>query len=196
MPYDPERHGPQRITGPGFHARVHALVSGVPAGATASFGEGQGIFASSKGTFRILFVKARPDIANYRECIHWLTAIKGAVQAARGRGEIASDVAVGFTGGPAFAAEISSGMEHDMTSSIGITSAIIAVLFWIFHRRWVPMLWLLALLAVILACTLALGGLLQRGGWSSALTPSSPKAPASSGDLKKPAAPQGAGGGH
>src|SRR5260370_41236506 len=103
-----------------------------PEGATgataASFGEGQGIFSSSNGMFRILFVKARPDIANYRECIHWLAAIKGAVQAARERGEITPDVVIGFTGGPAFAAEISSGMEHDMTSSIGITSAIIAVL--------------------------------------------------------------------
>ena len=43
--------------------------------------------------------------------------------------------------------------------------------------------------ALRLAYTLALGGLLQRSGWSSALKPSDPKAPASSGDLKKPAAP-------
>ncbi len=47
-----------------------------------------------------------------------------------------------------------------MTASVGITSVIIAILFWIFHRRWVPMLWLLTLLAIILACTLALGGLI------------------------------------
>ncbi|HLQ38045.1 MAG TPA: MGMT family protein [Planctomycetota bacterium] len=39
MPYDPERHGPQRIIGPGFHARVHALVSGVPAGALTTYGD-------------------------------------------------------------------------------------------------------------------------------------------------------------
>ena len=57
-------------------------------------------------------------------------------------------------------AEISGGMEHDMFASIGITSGIIAVLFWFFHRRWIPMLWLLVLLAVILICTLGLGGLI------------------------------------
>jgi predicted exporter len=39
------------------------------------------------------------------------------------------------------------------------TSAIIALLFWLTHRRWLPMLWLLTLLALILAATLALGGL-------------------------------------
>ncbi len=46
--------------------------------------------------------------------------------------------------------------------------------------------------ALRLAYTLALGGLLQRSGWSSALTPSSPEEPASSGNLKKPAAPPAA----
>jgi curved DNA-binding protein CbpA len=43
--------------------------------------------------------------------------------------------------------------------------------------------------ALRLAYTLALGGLLQRSDWSSAFTPSDPKAPASSGELKKAAAP-------
>lgn len=42
--------------------------------------------------------------------------------------------------------------------------------------------------ALRLAYTLALGGLLQRSGWSSALSPPDPKAAASSGDLKKSAA--------
>src|SRR5258706_15277824 len=47
-----------------------------------------------------------------------------------------------------------------MTTSVGATSLIIAGLFWLAHRRWKPMLWLLTLLALILASTLALGGLL------------------------------------
>jgi predicted RND superfamily exporter protein len=33
------------------------------------------------------------------------------------------------------------------------------MLFWLTHRRWLPMLWLLTLLALILGATLALGGL-------------------------------------
>ena len=128
--------------------------------AGASFGEGQSLFASSDGTFRILFVRARSEIANYRECIQWLKEVKAVVVRARQQSGIPADVAIGYTGSPAFEAEISGGMEHDMISSIGITSAIIAALFWFFHRRLLPMLWLLFLLAVILTCTLAFGGLL------------------------------------
>jgi predicted exporter len=51
-------------------------------------------------------------------------------------------------------------MKHDMTFSVIGTSVIIAVLFWLAHRRVKPMLWLMALLAMILGCTLALGGLI------------------------------------
>lgn len=39
MPYDPSRHGPRRVVGPGFHAQVHAVVARVPAGAVASYGD-------------------------------------------------------------------------------------------------------------------------------------------------------------
>ncbi|MCA8953662.1 MAG: MGMT family protein [Planctomycetes bacterium] len=39
MPYDPSRHGPRRIVGPGFHEQVHELVRRIPAGAVASYGD-------------------------------------------------------------------------------------------------------------------------------------------------------------
>ena len=39
MPYDPERHGPHRIVGPGFHGKVHALVKKVPAGRVTTYGD-------------------------------------------------------------------------------------------------------------------------------------------------------------
>lgn len=39
MPYEPERHGPHRIVGPGFHAAVHEAVRRVPEGAVASYGD-------------------------------------------------------------------------------------------------------------------------------------------------------------
>jgi uncharacterized protein len=51
-------------------------------------------------------------------------------------------------------------MKHDITLSVGGTALIIAFLFWLAHRRWKPMLWLLTLLALILAGTLGLGGLI------------------------------------
>jgi methylated-DNA-protein-cysteine methyltransferase related protein len=37
--YDPSRHGPVRIVGPGFHARVHDLLRTVPAGAVTTYGD-------------------------------------------------------------------------------------------------------------------------------------------------------------
>jgi predicted exporter/lauroyl/myristoyl acyltransferase len=71
-----------------------------------------------------------------------------------------NQIQIGYTGRPVFAAEISGGMQHDITLSVGGTSVIIAILFWLAHRRIKPMLWLLTLLALILAATLTLGGLI------------------------------------
>ena len=30
VPYDPDRHGPHRVVGPGFHGRVYSVVERVP----------------------------------------------------------------------------------------------------------------------------------------------------------------------
>lgn len=37
--YDPERHGPRRIVGPGFRERVYDVVRGVPAGSVTTYGD-------------------------------------------------------------------------------------------------------------------------------------------------------------
>ena len=71
-----------------------------------------------------------------------------------------ADVKIHFTGRPVFVSEIASQMQHDLTGSVTGTAIIIALLFWLTHRRWLPMLWLLTLLLLILAATLALGGLI------------------------------------
>jgi predicted RND superfamily exporter protein/lauroyl/myristoyl acyltransferase len=135
----------------------------LPASASSgapSFGQGQELFSSSDGTFRILFVESAHDLTTYRDCAKWLQSVKEIVQALRAENQIPVAVSIQFTGRPAFVAEISSGMQHDMIISVGGTSLIIAALFWLAHRRWKPMLWLLTLLALILAGTLGLGGLI------------------------------------
>ncbi len=38
-PYRPERHGPVRVVGPGFHEKVWACVRRVPAGAVTTYGD-------------------------------------------------------------------------------------------------------------------------------------------------------------
>jgi uncharacterized protein len=129
-----------------------ASVSGTMSG----FGSGDELFASPDGTFHILFVKASRPLNGYRECTDWFNSVKKVISAALPSDE---KIKIGYTGRPAFTAEISGSMEHDMTLSVGGTAFIIAVLFWCAHRRIKPMLWLLTLLALILAATLALGGL-------------------------------------
>lgn len=130
------------------------------AGAAPSFSEGQETFASADGRFRIIFVQARDELRSYRDCQQFLELIRNRATQAANRNAGSASVRIGYTGRPAFAAEIAHGMEHDVTISVGGTAIIIAVLFWLAHRRIKPMLWLLTLLALILGCTLALGGLI------------------------------------
>lgn len=125
-------------------------------GAAPGFGPGDEMFASPEGTFRILFVKARGELAGYRECAGWLAAVE---QIATSAPAAEAPARLGFTGRPAFVAEISASMKKDIVFSVIGTSFIIALLFWLAHRRWQPMLWLLTLLGAILVGTLALGGL-------------------------------------
>jgi predicted RND superfamily exporter protein len=118
-------------------------------------------FASAQGTFRMVFVQSAMDLTSYRACADWLKSIHAVVanlQAGEPKEEWAG-VVVRFTGRPVFVQEIASSMQHDMSGSVVGTSAIIALLFWLTHRRWLPMFWLLTLLALILVATLALGGL-------------------------------------
>jgi predicted exporter/lauroyl/myristoyl acyltransferase len=127
------------------------------AGTVSGFGQGQELFVSSDGTFRIVFVTARTALNGYRECTAWFNAVKSIVHATL---PPSNEIKIGYTGRPAFVAEISGSMQHDMKLSVGGTAMIIAILFWCAHRRIKPMLWLLTLLALILAATLAIGGLI------------------------------------
>ena len=130
------------------------------AGAAPAFSQGQEMFGSPDGRFRIVFVQARPELRTYRDCATWLEAVRDVAKTAITSVPNATGVALGFTGRPAFFAEVAAGMQHDITTSVGGTAVIIAILFWLAHRRVKPMLWLLTLLALILGSTLALGGLI------------------------------------
>ena len=125
------------------------------ASAAPNFAQPGDLFSSRDGKFRIIFVEASTPLATYKECYAWLQQIKAIAQSHE-----SGHAKVEYTGRPAFVAEIARGMEHDITISVGGTSVIIAILFWLAHRRVKPMLWLLTLLALILAGTLALGGLI------------------------------------
>ena len=122
--------------------------------------QGQRAFASADGTFRLIYVQARTDLAGYRECASWLKAVKAAVAGVQAHTADGAGVVIHYTGRPAFVTEIAASMQRDLSGSVTGTAIVIALLFWLTHRRWLPVLWLLTLLALILAATLALGGLI------------------------------------
>lgn len=131
-------------------------------GAAPSFAQGGESFSSADGTFRIVFVEASVPLQSYPQCDHWLKIVQPAVDAAAAKlnaGQ-SSPIKIGYTGRPVFVTETAEGMKHDIITSIGGTAAVIAILFWLAHRRVKPMLWLLTLLALILGATLAFGGLI------------------------------------
>jgi len=121
---------------------------------------GRSPFSSTDGTFRLLFVQAPKEVRSYRQAESWLQSVEGAVERWRRETSITNKLEVGYTGGPAFAAEIGGGMERDMKYSVGGTLVIVAALFWFAHRRWLPLLWMVFLLTLIVLGTLAMGGLL------------------------------------
>lgn len=125
-----------------------------------SMDQSQQMFSSGGGEFRLVFVYSASDLGGYRECERWLAQIHAVVDDLRTSfPDDWRDVRLRFTGRPVFVQEIARGMQKDMSGSVVGTSLIIAVLFWLTHRRWLPMLWLLALLGAILIGTLGIGGL-------------------------------------
>jgi predicted RND superfamily exporter protein len=124
-----------------------------------SMGSGTEFFAAADGTFRVVFAESATDLASYKNCTRWLAEVRHWIEATRSPAEFPANVTVRYTGRPAFVAEIGSGMERDLAGPSAGTLVVIALLFYFSHRRWRPLLWLLALLLAILAGTLALGGL-------------------------------------
>ncbi len=114
-------------------------------------------FSSADGTLRLLFITPPGQaLADYRAANAWLTQIKKAVREEwlPQQGEL-TGVKIGFTGDPAFQAEIATGMEGDMRQSIGAVTFIVGFLFWLLHRSVKPLFWLL--LAILCANLLTLG---------------------------------------
>ena len=134
-------------------------LSRLPGGSSlqASLASGTGTFQNEAGTFRVLWIEPANPQMNYREASAWLAELQSVSRQALPDGT--EPVTLGYTGRPAFIAEISSGMERDLRNSVATTVVLIGLLFWWAHRSWKPLGWLLVSLALILVITLALGGL-------------------------------------
>lgn len=113
---------------------------------------------SADGTFRMLFLTPREKLSGYREAESWLKKVGEVVAAWRSSDARFSDVAVRMTGEPAFMAEIGSGIERDLSGTLGVGTVLIAALYWFMHRRWKPLFWILLLMGVSIVISLSLAG--------------------------------------
>ena len=118
-------------------------------------GAQQSEFSSDDGKFRVIYVEAAHPFANYKQTAGWLAQIRA----------ICSDavdgipVRLGFTGEPAFVAEISTGMEWDMITSAFATLVLISLIFWLCYGRIAPLRWLMGMLLLTFVLSLATAGL-------------------------------------
>ena len=119
----------------------------------------QNWFATADGRFRAVFVEPHGELRNYKACAAWLERVRAAVARCAGEPGWPGQITVRFTGGPPLTAEIASGMESDFKQSAVGTLVLIAGLFWWAHRRWFPLVWLMAVLLLVVAGTMAIGGL-------------------------------------
>ncbi|MCB1234462.1 MAG: MMPL family transporter [Verrucomicrobiae bacterium] len=137
-------------------------LTALPGGLETAAGASGDLFASPDGRFRVLYLEA-PDGASfsgYRETAAWVAAVRAAAESWRAGLAAETRPAIGLTGEPAFVAEISTTMERDLKGSVATTAILIALLFWLMHRRLKPLVWLMAMLAFVFAATFAAGGLI------------------------------------
>jgi hypothetical protein len=66
-------------------------------GAASGIGTGEELFASNDGTFRMIFVQAKPHLTNYRACNSWLAEICRILDAAQRSGEVPRQAQLQFT---------------------------------------------------------------------------------------------------
>ena len=152
---------PQEIARSSYDPFGLTRLPGSATGGMPGFDNGTGIFSDAGGTFRVVFVTPAKDRMNYREATEWVASVRRETGSSLAlSGAPSSALQVSFTGGPAFLAEIAGGMESDLRSSVVSTIAMIAVLFWIAHRSWRPLGWLVVSLGLTLGLTLAVGGLI------------------------------------
>ncbi len=123
---------------------------------TALAGSGvQSEFSSGDGTFRVIYVQSANRLRNYKQSLAWIKEVKRLANEWKG----SQPLTLGFTGEPAFVAEISSSMEWDMMSSGFGTLLIVGAIFWLCYRRAKPLAYLMTMLVGIFILSLATAGL-------------------------------------
>ena len=79
MPYNPDVHGPVRIVGPGFRAKVYDVVRRVPAGAVTTYGDVGGVLGSPNVARQVGFALAAIGPSDDDVPWHRVVNAKGAI---------------------------------------------------------------------------------------------------------------------
>jgi predicted exporter len=119
-------------------------------------GEESSGFESPDGRGHLVFVEAPESVSDYQSAGVWLRKLRATLEDWRS-GE-AANVEFFLTGEPVFAAEIGGAMENDMRGTVGITSALIALLFWFAQRRLVLLGGLSVVLGMVFVSALGMAG--------------------------------------
>ncbi len=115
----------------------------------------QSEFSSADGKFRVIYLEAAHPIDNYEVAIKWIAKIKTAAR----EGIAGQPVKLGFTGQPAFIADISGTMKWDMISSCVVTLIVVGLIFWLCYRRVKPLLDLILMLVIVFVISMGVAGL-------------------------------------
>ncbi|MEM9478268.1 MAG: MMPL family transporter [Verrucomicrobiota bacterium] len=138
---------------------LNLLKGGIELG-DGHFGRGIDEFGSEDGSFHVLYVAHGRGEMNYKDSADWLLLVEEAITEWQGEDTERKVFTFGYTGEPAFQSEVGGGMEEDMSGSIVLTITLVLLLFWLMHRRLQPLMWMTKMLALILALTVIVGGLL------------------------------------
>ncbi len=117
-------------------------------------------FASPDGTFRILFVPLPEEETGFFKIRNWVKEVGAVVDAWKGAEGREGSLTLRMTGTPAFVAASGSGLLRDVQFAALGTLLLVACLFWLVHRHWLPLGWLVILLLLVLAVSVSLGAIL------------------------------------
>lgn len=134
--------------------------------ADSSLESNSSLVASPNGKFRVLYLTppAKQGSAEQgqlgqgsegQDLAGWALQIKTWVAAWQ---QDYPDLQIGFAGTPVFNQEFSDSLVRDMQAAVLGTLLLVGLLFFWAHRRLLPLLWLVTLLGVVLATTVAIGG--------------------------------------
>ena len=116
-------------------------------------------FTSEDGRLRILYVTFPGEQTGFWQYRNWLNSVNKLISAWQQADAAARLSTIRLTGNPVFVTEFGSRLLSDIFWAAVGTLTVIALLFWWVHRRWAPLLGLIALLAMTATTTVALGGL-------------------------------------